>query len=164
MQDLAEGLIPFYLCGTIGTTSSCAVDPIKDLAPVAQQHGMWCALFALHAALRTLHPQGRSCQALGGAGGWGPCGGLRPTSGCSLLTTLSHAVLRCAAPAAVLRRLHVDSAWAGVYGMLPEVQEQGWFQGLELADSFDTNPHKGLLTNFDWCAARAAPAGHALRC
>ncbi len=33
--DVAAGLLPFYVCATIGTTSSCAVDPIQQLAPVA---------------------------------------------------------------------------------------------------------------------------------
>lgn len=40
-QDLAAGLIPFYLVGTIGTTSSCAVDPIAQLGAVAKKHNMW---------------------------------------------------------------------------------------------------------------------------
>lgn len=41
----------------------------------------------------------------------------------------------------------MDAAWAGTFAVLPELRHH--FQGLELADSFDTNPHKGLLTNFD---------------
>ena len=31
--------------------------------------------------------------------------------------------------------------------MLPEIAHH--FRGVELVDSFDTNPHKWLLTNFD---------------
>ena len=44
-------------------------------------------------------------------------------------------------------RLHVDAAYAGVLGILPEMRHH--FTGLELADSFSTNAHKWLLTNFD---------------
>lgn len=40
-QDLKAGLIPCFLCATIGTTSSCAVDPIELLGTIAQQHGIW---------------------------------------------------------------------------------------------------------------------------
>ena len=40
-EDIALGLIPFYLVGTIGSTSSCAVDPIAELAAIAQKHSMW---------------------------------------------------------------------------------------------------------------------------
>lgn len=43
--------------------------------------------------------------------------------------------------------MHVDAAYAGVSAILPEMAQH--FRGLELAHSFDTNPHKWLLTNFD---------------
>jgi aromatic-L-amino-acid decarboxylase len=52
--------------------------------------------------------------------------------------------------------LHVDAAWAGVAAVCPELR---WLnKGLEFADSYCTNPHKWLLTNFDcdamWVAER----------
>jgi aromatic-L-amino-acid decarboxylase len=54
--------------------------------------------------------------------------------------------------------LHIDAAWAGVAAICPELR---WLsEGVELADSYATNPHKWLLTNFDcdafWVADRAA--------
>ncbi|MCU1655618.1 MAG: aspartate aminotransferase family protein [Pseudonocardiales bacterium] len=57
--------------------------------------------------------------------------------------------------------LHVDAAWAGVAAVAPELR---WLNdGLDLADSYCTNPHKWLLTNFDcdafWVADRAALVG-----
>jgi aromatic-L-amino-acid decarboxylase len=46
--------------------------------------------------------------------------------------------------------LHVDGAYAGTALLLPEKR---WMAaGLELADSFVTNPHKWMFTNFD-CSA-----------
>ncbi len=46
--------------------------------------------------------------------------------------------------------LHVDAAWAGSALVLPETR---WMtEGVALADSFNFNPHKWLLTNFD-CSA-----------
>jgi aromatic-L-amino-acid decarboxylase len=43
--------------------------------------------------------------------------------------------------------LHVDAAYAGVAGVCPELR---WVNaGLDFADSYSTNPHKWLLTNFD---------------
>ena len=41
--DLAAGLIPCYVVATIGTTGSCAVDPVPEVAAVAQRHSLWCA-------------------------------------------------------------------------------------------------------------------------
>jgi aromatic-L-amino-acid decarboxylase len=57
--------------------------------------------------------------------------------------------------------LHVDAAWAGVAAVAPEFR---WLNdGLDQADSYATNPHKWLLTNFDcdafWVADRAALLG-----
>jgi len=57
--------------------------------------------------------------------------------------------------------LHVDAAWAGVAAVCPE--HRGMHAGVESADSYGTNPHKWLLTNFDcsafWVADRAALVG-----
>jgi aromatic-L-amino-acid/L-tryptophan decarboxylase len=57
--------------------------------------------------------------------------------------------------------VHVDAAWAGVAAVAPEFR---WLNaGLDGVDSYATNPHKWLLTNFDcdafWVADRAALIG-----
>ncbi|HKC26994.1 MAG TPA: aminotransferase class V-fold PLP-dependent enzyme [Jatrophihabitans sp.] len=57
--------------------------------------------------------------------------------------------------------LHVDAAWAGVAAVAPEFR---WLNdGLADVDSYATNPHKWLLTNFDcdayWVADRAPLLG-----
>jgi aromatic-L-amino-acid decarboxylase len=46
--------------------------------------------------------------------------------------------------------LHVDAAYAGAAGMVPELAYL--FDGVEQADSFVFNPHKWMLVNFD-CSA-----------
>jgi aromatic-L-amino-acid decarboxylase len=93
-DDVRRGITPTLIVGTIGTTSTGAIDPIRELGQIAREHGTW---------------------------------------------------------------LHVDAAWAGVAAVAPEFR---WINdGIELADSYDTNPHKWLLTNFDcstfWVADRA---------
>jgi aromatic-L-amino-acid/L-tryptophan decarboxylase len=69
-------------------------------------------------------------------------------------TTSTGAVDPVADIAAVARRaglwLHVDAAWAGTAAVCPELR---WLhRGVAHADSYCTNPHKWLLTNFD-CTA-----------
>ena len=39
--DAHAGLLPFYMVGTIGTTSSCAVDPIGEMGAIAQKYKIW---------------------------------------------------------------------------------------------------------------------------
>lgn len=83
-EDQAAGLTPCMVVASVGTTSSLAVDPVAEIAPIAAAAGAW---------------------------------------------------------------LHVDAAMLGVAAVAPELR---WINaGLAQADSYATNPHKWLLTNFD---------------
>lgn len=35
-EDRAKGLTPVFVCATVGTTSSCAVDPVRAIAEVCR--------------------------------------------------------------------------------------------------------------------------------
>jgi aromatic-L-amino-acid decarboxylase len=93
--DKRAGLLPCFVCATVGTTSSNAMDPIPQIAQVCRQHNLW---------------------------------------------------------------LHVDAAMSGTAALCPEFRH---FQnGVDLADSYNFNPHKWMFTNFDcncfWVADREA--------
>lgn len=45
--------------------------------------------------------------------------------------------------------LHIDAAYGGAYACLPQLQQAGLFDGLELSDSIVVNCHKKLLCPFD---------------
>ncbi|MFD0686444.1 aminotransferase class I/II-fold pyridoxal phosphate-dependent enzyme [Actinomadura fibrosa] len=98
-EDIAAGAVPVLACATVGTTSTTAVDPVREIGEVCSRHGVW---------------------------------------------------------------LHVDAAYAGVAAVCPEFR---WVNdGLDgHVDSYATNPHKWLLTNFDctalWVADRAPLVG-----
>ncbi len=88
--------------------------------------------------------------------------GVVPAIVCATVgTTSTTAVDPVRAIGEVARRhgvwLHVDAAYAGVAAVLPELR---WVNDgvAEYADSYCTNPHKWLLTNFDctalWVADR----------
>jgi aromatic-L-amino-acid/L-tryptophan decarboxylase len=94
-NDRAAGLIPFFVCATVGTTSSNAMDPVAAIGELCRNENLW---------------------------------------------------------------LHVDAAMAGTAMLCPEFRH---FQnGVELADSYNFNPHKWMFTNFDcscfWVANRKA--------
>lgn len=93
--DIAAGLRPFFVVATVGSTSSLAMDPVREIGEICREFGLW---------------------------------------------------------------LHVDAAMAGTAALCPEFR--GYFDGVELADSFAFNPHKWMFTNFDcdcfWVADRAA--------
>ncbi|XP_022920879.1 tyrosine decarboxylase-like [Onthophagus taurus] len=84
-EDEANGLTPFFVSATLGSTGSCAFDNIEEL--------------------------GRLCV----------------TQSCTWL--------------------HVDAAYAGSAFICPELKYL--MSGIEYADSFNANPNKFLLVNFD---------------
>ena len=93
--DRRAGLKPCFVCATVGTTSSNAMDPLREIGRICKENDVW---------------------------------------------------------------LHVDAAMSGTAALCPEFRH---FQdGLELADSYEFNPHKWMFTNFDcdafYVADRAA--------
>jgi aromatic-L-amino-acid decarboxylase len=93
--DKLAGLVPCFVCATVGTTSSNAMDPVAQIAQVCGPHNLW---------------------------------------------------------------LHVDAAMSGTAALCPEFRH--WQNGVELADSYNFNPHKWMAVNFDcscfWIADRKA--------
>ncbi|XP_066997953.1 aromatic-L-amino-acid decarboxylase [Anabrus simplex] len=84
-DDVAKGLVPFFVSCTLGTTASCSFDNLLEIGPVCKQ---WPTVW-----------------------------------------------------------MHVDGAYAGNAFICPELKHL--MDGIECADSFNTNPNKWLLVNFD---------------
>src|ERR1700726_1113846 len=93
--DKSAGLVPCFVCATVGTTSSNAMDPIAEIGRVCRESNLW---------------------------------------------------------------LHVDAAMSGTAALCHEFRHLQ--NGVELADSYNFNPHKWMFTNFDcncfWVADRKA--------
>ncbi|KZV21509.1 tyrosine decarboxylase 1-like [Dorcoceras hygrometricum] len=58
-QDITSGLIPFFLCATIGTTSSAAVDPLLALGKISKSNGLWFHVDAAYAGSTCICPEFR---------------------------------------------------------------------------------------------------------
>ncbi|OUZ99267.1 Pyridoxal phosphate-dependent decarboxylase [Macleaya cordata] len=59
LADIESGLIPLFLCATVGTTSSTAVDPIGPLCEVAKRYGIWVHVDAAYAGSACICPEFR---------------------------------------------------------------------------------------------------------
>ncbi|XP_076436434.1 aromatic-L-amino-acid decarboxylase-like isoform X1 [Babylonia areolata] len=59
LEDLGNGLIPFYLCATLGTTATCAFDNLKELGPLCEEHNMWMHVDAAYAGSAFICPEFR---------------------------------------------------------------------------------------------------------
>ncbi|XP_022760137.1 tyrosine decarboxylase 1-like [Durio zibethinus] len=58
-DDIESGLVPFYICATIGTTACGAVDPIAELGKVANKYKLWLHIDAAHAGSACICPEFR---------------------------------------------------------------------------------------------------------
>lgn len=61
--DKNAGLVPCFVCATIGTTSSNAMDPVAELARVAHEHNLWLHVDAAMSGTAMLCPEFRDLQA-----------------------------------------------------------------------------------------------------
>lgn len=48
-DDIKKGLIPFWLCATLGSTPTCAHDPINKLSLISQKYKIWLNVDAAYA-------------------------------------------------------------------------------------------------------------------
>ncbi|XP_015594458.1 tyrosine decarboxylase [Cephus cinctus] len=84
-EDVDNGLVPFFVSTTLGSTGCCSFDNLVEIGPACKNYpGLW---------------------------------------------------------------LHVDGAYAGNAFICPELRPL--MAGIQYADSFNTNPNKWLLVNFD---------------
>jgi aromatic-L-amino-acid decarboxylase len=63
-RDRAAGLTPFYVCATVGTTSSTAVDPLEAIGPLCAEFAgeagkVWLHVDAAHAGAACICPEFR---------------------------------------------------------------------------------------------------------
>lgn len=60
--DRGAGLIPFFVCATVGTTSSNAMDPLPAIAEICKKNNLWMHVDAAMAGTAMLCPEFRHFQ------------------------------------------------------------------------------------------------------
>ena len=61
-QDIKDGYIPVYVCATVGTTSSTAFDPLKEIGAICSRYNIWLHVDAAMAGTAALCPEYRFIQ------------------------------------------------------------------------------------------------------
>jgi aromatic-L-amino-acid decarboxylase len=59
LKDLAEGLIPFFVCATVGTTSTNAMDPLTEIGVICQKYQLWMHIDAAMSGTAAICPEYR---------------------------------------------------------------------------------------------------------
>jgi aromatic-L-amino-acid decarboxylase len=61
-RDRAGGRIPCFVCATVGTTSSNAIDPVREIGRICREHGIWLHVDAAMSGTAALCPELRGIQ------------------------------------------------------------------------------------------------------
>ncbi len=59
-QDRKAGLVPCFVCATVGTTSSNAIDPLPKIGRICQEEGLWLHVDAAMSGTAALCPEFRT--------------------------------------------------------------------------------------------------------
>jgi len=58
-SDRDAGLVPCFVCATVGTTSSNAIDPIREIARICREHKLWLHVDSAMSGTAALCPEFR---------------------------------------------------------------------------------------------------------
>ena len=58
-SDLSAALIPCFVCATVGTTSSNAIDPVREIARICRDHNLWLHVDSAMSGTAALCPEFR---------------------------------------------------------------------------------------------------------
>jgi aromatic-L-amino-acid/L-tryptophan decarboxylase len=59
-HDLAQRRRPMAIVATVGTTSTTSIDPVREIAAIAREHGIWLHVDAAYAGIAAMLPEFRS--------------------------------------------------------------------------------------------------------
>jgi aromatic-L-amino-acid decarboxylase len=58
-KDLEAGLIPFYVCASVGSTSTNAIDPLTEIGKISQKYQLWMHIDAAMSGTAAICPEYR---------------------------------------------------------------------------------------------------------
>ena len=83
--DLQAGRVPFFVCATVGTTSSNAIDPVAEIGRICREHGLWLHVDAAMSGTAALCPEFRHIHSRPGVSPTATAS--TRTNGCSPIST-----------------------------------------------------------------------------
>ncbi|XP_073813371.1 histidine decarboxylase isoform X1 [Musca autumnalis] len=59
-DDIRQGLVPFWVCATLGTTGACSFDNLEDIGVVCREYNLWLHVDAAYAGSAFICPEFRT--------------------------------------------------------------------------------------------------------
>ncbi|XP_035775799.1 histidine decarboxylase-like isoform X2 [Anopheles albimanus] len=59
-EDIRQGLVPFWVCATLGTTGACAFDNLEEVGDVCREFNLWLHIDAAYAGSAFICPEFRT--------------------------------------------------------------------------------------------------------
>ncbi|KAH8400754.1 hypothetical protein KR009_000784, partial [Drosophila setifemur] len=59
-DDIKQGLVPFWVCATLGTTGSCSFDNLEEIGMVCEEYHLWLHVDAAYAGSAFICPEFRT--------------------------------------------------------------------------------------------------------
>ncbi|MFN2491376.1 MAG: aspartate aminotransferase family protein, partial [Pyrinomonadaceae bacterium] len=56
-EDKRNGMVPFCIVATVGTTSTSSIDPVPEIIPLGEKHAMWLHVDAAYAGSAAVVPE-----------------------------------------------------------------------------------------------------------
>jgi aromatic-L-amino-acid decarboxylase len=56
-EDKSNGIVPFCIVATVGTTSTSSIDPVREIVPIGEKHAMWLHIDAAYAGSAAVVPE-----------------------------------------------------------------------------------------------------------
>lgn len=58
-EDIANGLVPFFVCASVGTTSTNAMDPLTEIGQICRKYDLWMHIDAAMSGTAAICPEYR---------------------------------------------------------------------------------------------------------
>ncbi|XP_058794335.1 histidine decarboxylase [Phymastichus coffea] len=58
-RDRELGLVPFFVCATLGTTGACSFDNLREIGPICEKNALWLHIDAAYAGSAFICPEFR---------------------------------------------------------------------------------------------------------